>query len=772
MQRLADALTPVTVDLGGSQPRLSAYLDSLRGRGRNAVLRLAPIAARSMPRPDALQEPVIVQGEDGSGAWQLVAPRIEAETDDSALIPLAQAHLMRRAMPAASSHDAHIPLVLVVPGGVPDVESFVFPIAGVDPDGCVLDATSALPPGCELPLVEVIGERRVLRRAAARVATLEPWRMPDGSPRFRCYLEFRRAPVSTEQDVYRLLSKPAAVRHVLRIAAMRMAWGSVEVPGAQESRGPVRFLRAASDHAILGCRPPLLRAPLPPLLRIGVEVFFVHYEMEVRPLERVPEGLMVALPLVMRQRQHARRAPRVTVGADAPVDLVFRNPVTGVNARRSVVDVSILGVSFYVQKEDALWQGLPLEDASLHWRERMIVLDDLEVVSVDERGERKLCRARTSKPKLAENPDLIDLIAALGHPEVQVHQGDDFTRMKDLYVKAGLFAPHMDRNLRPLIHRVEQVWQRMHRKVPSIVRTLVHGDPEAPNGAMTVVRAWEHAWVAQHFVSVDTHLTGTAGKLQLAMLDYVMPRPDGHFGFFFVKSDNHQMNAFYERFFASTGTPEAVGRCTVRFWSRASNGQAAVPEGDSQAVVRPLRAREVELVSRAAARVFGALVAAAMSFGRDELSIPDTAKRFRRAGITRSRRCRIVTWRRRPVYALVEEQTSPGFNLTWMLNAHWIVPLHPELDTHGNILRKALESVLKTPTPSPGGDHFVVTPRGCGAEELQQAGFRHEADVNVYALNRAGLSRYFQYTAHRYGELDAHAAARRARRERNQQRAS
>jgi hypothetical protein len=116
-----------------------------------------------------------------------------------------------------------------------------------------------------------------------------------------------------------------------------------------------------------------------------------------------------------------------------------------------------------------------------------------------------------------------------------------------------------------------------------------------------------------------------------------------------------------------------------------------------------------------------------------------------------------------PVYALVEELSTPGVNLTWMLNATWILPLQPTRTHDEPALREALRVVNSRPAQSVTGERFLNLPRGLSEPALEQAGYVREAALYLYVLNRAGLHRFLHYAAERYGEVDAVAARRRAR---------
>jgi hypothetical protein len=116
-----------------------------------------------------------------------------------------------------------------------------------------------------------------------------------------------------------------------------------------------------------------------------------------------------------------------------------------------------------------------------------------------------------------------------------------------------------------------------------------------------------------------------------------------------------------------------------------------------------------------------------------------------------------------PAYVIVEERATPGLNLTWMLNACWIFPVHEDQRTNAGVLDAALESIVSRPPQSATGDRFLNLPVGLDKAALESWGFAKEATLHMYALTRAGVHRYLGYAAGRYGELDA-LRLRRARR--------
>jgi hypothetical protein len=278
------------------------------------------------------------------------------------------------------------------------------------------------------------------------------------------------------------------------------------------------------------------------------------------------------------------------------------------------------------------------------------------------------------------------------------------------------------------------------------------------------MRAWEHGWVAQHFVDTSPEINGATGKLQTAYLDHLVPRPDGRYLVFFVKTDNRIMNAYLKRFFASTGTPDAVNRSVVELWSRPPDAPVAGPQWAPAVSIRACEGSDELVVARAVQRRLGPYAAAALSMVPGELRLDDTRARFGRAGLERSRSCEVVMRDQACAFAILEERSTPGLNLTWMLNACWIIPVHGEVDADGAAFDAALQSVVERPAQTVTGERFLNLPEGLDVARLEAWGFKREAAVYLYVLTRAGLHRFFSYATSRYGEIDAMSMRRERRR--------
>ena len=137
-------------------------------------------------------------------------------------------------------------LVLVVPGGLHGGSAYVFPVQCIGADVCEIRSNVALEPGQELPCVELVGDRRLLRRASAQVLETMPWYTSDGGKSFCCRLSLRDEVAVDPNGAHDLVTEPAEVRRLLDLAGMMRAPGWFEAPGW--GRGALSLSRGRQER--------------------------------------------------------------------------------------------------------------------------------------------------------------------------------------------------------------------------------------------------------------------------------------------------------------------------------------------------------------------------------------------------------------------------------------------------------------------------------------------------------------------------------------------
>lgn len=725
LRQAARELAPVVVSAPG-QPRLESFLSGIRDRS----IVLSPLATTGLPdRLDAVRLSC-----SGSRPFGLSGVSLEI-CDGMALAHLGEAKMSRQ--PVRRSH-ARLridhPRVLVVSGGS-QLDVHAFPVLDISAHGCAIETFDPIEPGRRLEVVELWGDRRLLRRCSAVVADTIAWRDPSGGDRHRVRILFSdAAPAPSHRD---RVEDPDRIRRILELAAFSGTPLRISLP-LEERTVNAQLTAAEPDTLQLSLSEPVE----PGRMRARFDLYAVSYEMQVRTLSTHGVTIETAYPLLL-QRRRRRYQFRAKVPAEMNVHLEAGNPATGETQRHDVLDLSFGGVAFRTDPStDVLWAGLTLEKLVLRTSSAAISLGEANVISAAD----GVCRVELRTADAVESPEFVDLMARLRFPRLEVSDGSDFESMVRLYKSVGLFGPHMKRNLEPESRLlVARNWKAMH--ATPLCRTLVQREAGEPAAGVSALRAWENAWVIQHMVATRNLQHYQPGVLHMSYLDYVLPRPDGQYMIVFVNRANRRIAKFLDAFFSLTGTPEAVARTPLDLWIHPGGAERARPD---ELTVRPMRRKDRRLIQNAASRTLGKVAAAALSVREDEMDLPETQRAFARHGLLRSRRTRLITDRGTPLLAMLEERASPGLNLTWLLNCSWVLPLGDE--TRPDALARAASELAAAPTDATTGERFVLLPEAIDATPFSDAGFQHTAGVDLYAYNRTGLHRWYYFLREHYGE--------------------
>lgn len=749
--RSGASLAAVVLATVPDRPRLASFCDRVERVAGEHRLVLEPIAAAALPR---LETPVTISAiEDG---WRLTVPWVRALDERSAYVPLDSARVSRASRRGGRARTVPAePLTLLVPGTREDLDSHVFPIVDLGAHHCSVETSTPFVPGARLEPVEIFGARRVLRRASALVLETIPWYSPQGGRTFRCRLALSASNTTETESVYDLVSEPTRVRHILDLATSLRLRAVACVGAGQVVQLACRSL--STDALELEYRG--VGAPVPiGHVRVRFELFTVGYEMQLRVLAVTGGVMRAALPLVLRRRQWRREQRVLLEDVPAVATVRFYNAATASTVERELIDLSFGGLCFKVDAEhDVLWPDLPLERAEVVRGRDRTKLPDLIVRCVQRDESTDSCHVALSRPGALDDSRYIELLASLRHPELCAERGEHFRDIVALHRDVHLLAPHMERNLAADMRIAARTWKLMHARLPELCRTLVRIEDDRVVATVSAVRAYERAWTAQHMSATPARRWRSPAALDVTYTEHIVPRTDAHFTVMWVKVGNKRQTEFLGRFLELTGTGEAGARVRLQLWIRREGEQGVEPVSGARLNVRPMRRSEEPLAARAAQRVLGAIPAAALSLVPGQFTLPETTKRFARAGVKRARRCYVVIRGKVPVMLVLDEFADPGINFTQVLGATWLIPIRPECDRDGEATRAALDYVHANRPATTAGDRFLLVLDGARQTPIAAAGYRLETPVDVYAYNRAGLQRWYDYVHETRGKMRARA---------------
>jgi hypothetical protein len=353
-------------------------------------------------------------------------------------------------------------------------------------------------------------------------------------------------------------------------------------------------------------------------------------------------------------------------------------------------------------------------------------------------------------------------------PGVEKHDGAQFSLLVAFYQRAGLLSEVMLSNLRSTLALASAAWRRLHCRRSTVAFTLVcRGANQGIEAAISGVRAWDRTCLIQHYASIPGADRRAAGRLNIACAEGVMRQRDTDHIAYFVRADNVAMNSFMEKFLALGGTHEAASRNTLSLWALRHDKLKTLNGSAPSSVLRRAGAQDAVLLSRGAERLFGAIASTALSLVPGKFNLPATDRSYTRLGLQRRRSIAVIMKDGEVRAVLMKEYSTPGINLTGMLNAWWYLPMR----TGGTIDELSLQ-VTAAEIARPSGDRsahvdhdrLLIVPHTTVSAPLLSAGFEKVLDAHLYVLNRSGLHRYLQYASDRYGELNKLLARREARR--------
>jgi hypothetical protein len=752
VRRLAHRLCPVVVDCGAERDRFETHLELDPQSGE--VL-LAPLAVSLLAASVGRGPPQAIRSVDPEEPWLLRNPRLVLLNDRVTRLEVMglRVERMPERRPVRPPISELESLTLTVHAGEYLLDDHVLPIVDLGAAHCTV--ASPLPlDTVESSLVEIADHGEIVRRARATLVEVIPWVTAQGDRYFRCRLSLVGAPSALgADDAYDRVSG-ARVRRLLTLAQAR----AVRFCLGDEADGSGRIAEVGDDSLTVLVE----RWPQgPPLgeLQLGFDLFGTGFRARARVRSRADDRIELDLPLALR-RHRQRREVRVDLGDEEAMTLQFRDAASGRTKRGLVRDLCARGLCFELDGPCDDWKQAKLEDARLEWSQESIPLSELQVRHAS-RLAASTTRCHVSFREPGERT-FDERLLSCRHPGLALHHGEDFDAMVDLYNRAGLLTPYMQDKLRPArLAELATDWRALHDRRAGLAFTLLSGVADgAAQGAVTCVRAWEHSWLLQHLGVAPGVEPGVGPALQLAATERMMESLEADYICFFVSAENFLTNAGTNHFARHGGSSEVLSQIPLSRWICRPRGLGPDTHGYE---IRAARKDDEQLLGHAAKRVLGPLAARALSMAPEDFALPEISRRFARSGLERRRLAFVLSARDGLKGFLVGERTSPGVNLTMVLNAWWLLPARAGCAPDQAMVVAAMDAIVGAREDRTPEEALLLLPGTLFPEPFAGAGVRDLGSAIFGTVHRAGIPRFRYYLASRRGEVEARMGARTSR---------
>jgi hypothetical protein len=755
LRKLCRQVTPASLRSGAKEARRRTFLVGLR-RERGALrLLLDPLPNAAGLRGRA----VLDFSEGGRQLWVAGTLSPAAGTGVELVVESGPAERPPRSTRLVAAGDVAFAMCVVAEGGGRQCH----PVLDIGTRGFRIETSTPLALGTVLTDLIVVFRQEVLRTGEGVVTSSAPVIYPDGRVLYECGVRHRAADPRRKETA----AADVDIDDVARVRAV--LWGLCDLEYEVSVGGPTGIVRGRMQqaHGTDRKRAPELRCRVQDADRLPLRsgtvtvecsLFGSGYRFFARVIDR--RGDVLTLSPAPRLREwHRRGEERTPLGPGAGATVSFRHPLTGRPRTATLTDMSSQGFSFPAGPlDEEIWSGLPLKQVRITLGDLTFKAADVVVRSVSSRGVSVEMRALAGREADVMRERLIER----GPDGIRFHDGRSLDGVIAFHRSMNLLEPDMDANLAASFDEARRSWAAAHDKAAGLMRTAVvpwHGGIGA---TLTSVRAYERTWLFQHSAVASAAVPAGAGQLHGVLMRLAAHRPDGEYIAGVIDAGARSLHAMVSAFFAeSAPAHRGLARLTLYTAPALPGPDGAVPHSG----VRRLRGRDELLVEHVGERQLDPVCARALGLRAGEVELPHTRDAYARIGVVRTRQAFGAFAGDRCVGVLLREAASPGLCLSGLLSAAMLLPVSPELDPDGAMLRALGDLARRTPVPGDPPHRFLFLPEGADDRAIVESssGWRRVAACTFFALHRLGILEYQRYVANKYGLLQARLRGRSAR---------
>lgn len=460
------------------------------------------------------------------------------------------------------------------------------------------------------------------------------------------------------------------------------------------------------------------------------------------------DRVVLALPSSLR-RHHRRGASRYRPTAARPFRLRLRNPLTGLDEVRAVLDIHQAGLSLAADLDrDLLPPGLVLGDidvwlpddtAPVSARAVVRTVTPLSAPSDAASARPARCGVGFAVNDEADAGRLARALITSGFPGIVAATPDDFRGIWDFLPEAGL-SYHLYADHSALSERtIEDTFGKVLGAGDQVAINLIERSEGTIRGHIAGVRLARRTWLATHLAANTggfRHEAQVSRSLCLAMLDHFESKPDFEYVKFFWKKGLRWPNRVFGwagRGVAHTGLSELreldllVRELSGPLPEAPAGIEVTAPDADDLAWV------ESFLLGRC-----GHLRVDADDLTATGLELTSVAQAYARAGLDRRRLIRVARRQGTRVGVTLLELSTQGLQLN-EFTSHFEVLTADDDDLP---TRRALVADAVTVYRDQGRRHAVALSELSDTAAFLEAGFVSQTPFRALTLHRSLLRTY------------------------------
>jgi hypothetical protein len=477
-------------------------------------------------------------------------------------------------------------------------------------------------------------------------------------------------------------------------------------------------------------------------------------------------SLCLEIPTVVN-RVRRRKAVRVR-----PVGMVktrFRcfNPVLGRTITFPVRDLSIRGLSFESDyARDLFWRGIRLRSCEILFDDECHPLGSVKVrnlvQSVTDEGEwDRRCGVEFLDLPVETESRLSGYIMRSSNPRIQAPVAERIEKLWELFTRSGFLYPSKMAYIRKIRPEIDKTWKRLLSDDTPFYKQIVFREGEEELGTAAAVQVYEDTWLFQHLAASSHPVRLVSKDVMLGLAQFLMENRNTKYLTTYFRKENSFPRKMYAGFLDRYPSEEHFCFREYSFLTLELDGQGRMGGRQPLSTLRSQSSitlghatdADKEVVENYFQKHLHPLLIRSRSLSRDLLHLPETAAMFRAKGLKRERSCLAAKQGGRLIAFALVEDSSPGVNLSGLLNTFSVYTVLPE-DERAREARRSLVDAALTCYRSWGARVAICLTDEIVLRDYIDAGFRKEKEYVCLSWSRRMIKNYYDYVRERFSRFE------------------
>ncbi len=477
-------------------------------------------------------------------------------------------------------------------------------------------------------------------------------------------------------------------------------------------------------------------------------------------------SLCLEMPAVISR---ARRRRVVRVQPEGLVKTRFRcyHPLFGKKFTFSVRDLSIRGLSFdsdYMQ--DLFWKGFRLRNCEIMLEDGYSPLGSVEVRSlvqaVTGNGEwKKHCGVEFLELPEATERRISSYIFQETNPHVRPPTAERIEALWQLFERSGFIYPAKMAYIQKIRPEIDETWKKLLSDEIPFYKQIVFREGQEELGTASAVQVYEHTWLFQHLAASSHPVRLISKDVMLGLAHFLMENRNTKYLYTYFRKENSFPRKMYAGFLDRYPSEDQFCFAVYSFLSLNLDGQERTGEREGRCTMGPggrtlighATDADREVIESYFQKHLHPLLIRSRSLSKDALHLPETSALFRAKGLRRERSCLVAKQGGSLVAFALLENSSPGINLSGLLNTFSIYTVHPEDESVRDARWSLLLAVLDCYRTWGARVAICLTDED-DLRQYLEAGFRKEKEYVCLSWSRRMIKNYYDYVQERFGRFE------------------